>query len=369
MKVLMVAPKICTPWSEGRKKFFRDLCEETSRRWDVVALITIDAGERTELAVATEKYVSSGSWQHLLHIRSGFTAAVRKHQPDLVCHLPFGAFSGFRGIANIWSILFVERRCRRLKIPCCTLMYSLTSDANTRFHRYVLRNTYRNQHGASGRTIRFGVKLPAVDRARQLEQPRAIKNILFMAGMAEETDERLNYVLDVRGLRFLLKAGKRLQAEGFRLVVAVPLLRNSRLKEKLIADRDNNWDSDSIEYCEKLVLPDVYYRSHVFAFPYACEELQFVPTSIVEAMHYSVPTIVPRLDFLAQFYKPNEISLVYEKDCIDSFVEQLRRLDDQAFRSAHSATASEYIEREYNIKNSANDIEEIYRSCREPSRT
>jgi glycosyltransferase involved in cell wall biosynthesis len=325
-------------------------------------LITIDAGERSELPVVTEEYVSNSSWQHLLHIRSEFSDAVRKHQPGLVCHLPFGAFSGIRGLANIWSILYIERRCKRLKIPCCTLMYSLTSDANTRFHRYVLRNAYRNQHGSAGRTIRFGVKLPAVDRSPQIEPAHAKKNILFMAGMAEETDERLDYVLDVRGLRFLLKAGKRLQAEGYRLIVAIPLLKNSRLRERLIDDKDNHWDPASIEFCETLVFPDIYHRSHVFAFPYANEEVQFVPTSIVEAMHNAVPTILPKLNFLAQFYRPKETSLAYENKSVDSFIEQLGKLDSQEFRDALRASAIEYIAREYDIRNSANDIEEIYRA-------
>lgn len=361
MRVLMVAPKICTPWSEGRKKFFRDLCQETMKQWDVVAFITVDEGEQSELPVATEEYLSKNSRQHLIHIRSRLSHAIQTYQPDLVCHLPFGVFSGLRGLANIWSILFVERLCKRRKVPCCTLMYSLTSEANTRFHRYALRHVYLNQHGSAGRTVRFGVKLPDADQSYSRKESRAKKNILFMAGAAEENEERLNYTLDVRGLRFLLKAGAQLQVEGYRLIVAVPLLKNKVLREKLTADKDNHWDPDSIEYCESISIPEIYRRTHVFAFPYANEELQFVPTSIVEAMHFMVPVILPKLDFLAQFYRPGGKSLAYEKDNIESFIKQLKLIDDQGHLDELRAKAKTFVEREYDIRNSVTDIEEIYR--------
>ena len=362
MKVLMVAPKICTPWTEGRKKFFRDLCQETVERWDVVAFVTVDEGEDTELPVVTEEYISKNGWQHLANIRSNLAGAIRRHQPDLVCHLPFGVFSGLRGLANIWMISYVERLCRRLEIPCCTLMYSLTGEANKRFHRRTLRNVYFNQHALADRTVRFGVKLPEFDQSHSNDEPNSEKNILFMAGAADETEERLNYVLDVRGLRFLLKAGEKLQMEGYRLIVAIPLLKNKNLRERVIAHKDNHWNSGAIEYCEKLTFPDIYRRTHVFAFPYASEELQFVPTSIIEAMHFAVPVILPKLNFLEHFYRSDGRTLAYEKDSVESFIEQLKLIDNHNYLNDLITNAKSYIHREYDIGNSVTDVEEIYQT-------
>jgi glycosyltransferase involved in cell wall biosynthesis len=361
MKVLMVAPRICTPWSEGRKKFFRDLCNEAVDRWQLTALITVDAGEHSDLPMPATTFVSKHAWQHLTHIRLNLRDVIREHQPDLICYLPFGEFSGLRGLANIWSIWSVERICKRLGVASCTLMYALTSEANTRFHRYALRHAYFNQHGAAARTVRFGVRLPEADHRFAPGIVRHERNILFMAGVAEESDERLNHVLDTRGLRFLLKAAVRLQADGYRLIVAVPLLRNESLLKKLVQDADNCWDPNSIEYCADLTMPEIYLRTHVFAFPYATEELQFVPTSIVEAMHFSVPVIVPKLTFLAQFYKPESRALVYEKDNPESFVEQLRIIDDRERLITLCTTAKKYVDNEYDIRNSVTDIEAISR--------
>jgi len=363
MKVLMVAPRICTPWSEGRKKFFRDLCEEASNRWDIAALITLDSGEASDLPVPAFEHRCTRGWQHLTRIRFNLAEAIRQHQPDLVLHLPFGEFSGLRGLANVWAIRSVERICARVGVVCFTLMYALTSEAGTCYHRHALRKVYFNQHSAASRTVRFGVRLPEADQRFAAKPAQHEKNILFMAGMAEQTPERLEHVLSTRGLRFLLRAGERLQAEGYRLIVAIPLLRNQALLDSLRQYCDNRWPAEAIEYFAQLDLPEIYLRTHVFAFPYANEELQFVPTSIVEAMHYSVPVIVPKMKFLAQFYEPVAKALAYDKDDVESFLEQLRMLRDDTQLQSLCAAAKAYIDSEYDIRNSLSDIETAYESA------
>jgi len=356
----MLAPRICTPWSEGRKKFFRDLCDEANGRWDLAALITIDDGEKSELPIRATELTSKRAWQHLTQIRFGLQAAIRHFKPDLVCHLPFGEFAGLRGIANSWCIWSVERICRRNRVACCTLMYALTSQADSRVHRYVLRHAYFNQYSAAARKVRFGVRLPAADARFRSASVTGEKNILFMAGVAEENSERLDHVLDTRGLRFLLRSGAQLRSRGYRLIVAIPLLRNAALLEKLKSDSDNHWEPDAIEYCAELAKPEIYLRTHVFAFPYANEELQFVPTSIVEAMHYHVPVILPRLKFLRQFYEPSAKALVYDAGNTESFAAQLRCIESPDERARICADASQYVASEYDIRHSVTDIENLF---------
>lgn len=361
MKVLMVGPKICTPWSEGRKKFFRDLCQVTTERWDVLAFITVNEGETADLPVKTEEHICRSGSQHLIHIRRHLRHAIRMHQPDLVCHLPFGVFSGLRGLANIWSIRYVERLCRRQSIPCCTLMYSLTNDADTWFHRFALKNAYLNQHSAAQRTVRFGVNLPAIDPVFLAREASDEKCILFMSGEAVESDDSFKYVMDVRGLRLLLRAGEELQKRGYRLIVAVPFLQNKRLRRRVASSNDNYWAPGSIEYLDKISLPKIFDRARLFAFPYGNEEVQFVPTSIIEAMHFGVPVVLPKLNFLAPFYESEGRCLPYNSGDIGSFYDAIDAARDTDFLNSIRKQASKYIEEEYNILNSVNDLEQIYR--------
>lgn len=358
MKVLVVAPKICSPWSEGRKKFVRDFLLQAMERWSVHALITIDEGESTEIAAPYDVIEVSSGWEHIALMRRDLSACIDQVQPDLVCHFPFGAFSGVRGIANLWIINSVENLCRKKQVVCCTLMYSLTSEANRFFHNFFLRDVYFNQYIKSDRNVRFGVRLPATNA---INKNKNKKCLLFMAGMAEETCERLNYVLDVRGLRFLLKAGAQLQNLGFSLIVGVPLLKNEKLLAILKEDSDNTWVENNIDYLSVVSVPDIYENIGAFVFPYAQEEFQFVPTSIVEAMHYGVPVFLPNLKFLSPFYDGKEKSLVYKNNDIVSFITQINRFtSEDGLSEKLQIEAKKFIDKEYDINNTLIDVEDIY---------
>lgn len=365
MKVLLVAPRICTPWTEGRKKFVRDLCTHAGTSWQLCGLVTVDEGEAAALPREFEALTVTRRQDHLLLLVRNLEDAIRRHRPDLVCHFPFGAFGGLRGLANLWAIRRVARIARRAGVPCCTIMYSLTSEANGLLYRLLLRDVYFNQYSGHGKSIRFGVGLPA-PLASQYRDP-AGKTLLFMDGTAESGLERLDYVLDVRGLRLLLQAGRTLSEAGYKLVVAVPFLKDPTMLALLTDHPDNHWAKGQIRYLDEVRVPDIFTGITAFVFPYGQEERQFVPTSIVEAMYYGIPVVLPRLEFLAQFHLDTGRSLAHDPADAVSLVAQILRLQSApAEVEAICERARSFALAEYSIANSVADIEEISRRLRTP---
>ena len=358
MKVLIIAPRICTPWTEGRKKFVRDLISASAGRWQLCGLVTVDAGETTDLPQDFHTHVVSSRKDHLFFLIRNLKHAVEVHKPDLVCHFPFGAFTGARGAGNLWAISSIERTCRRMSVQCCTIMYSLTSEANTALHKFLLRNVYFNQYAAGRKGIRFGVRLAlSADEFHD----RNSRMLLFMSGAAEETAQSLEYVLKVRGLRYLLQAGAALSRLGYRLVIAVPLLRNSTILEQLASHGDNTWEPGRIEFRCEVRVPDVFRDVSAFVFPYGQEEKQFIPTSVVEAMHFGIPVVLPRLNFLEQFCTGPDKALVYQPGDLHSLIAQMTRLRDEPEHiESMRKLAAAYVKSEYDIMNTVADIEAIH---------
>jgi glycosyltransferase involved in cell wall biosynthesis len=358
MKVLIVAPRICTPWTEGRKKFVRDLLHAAAGRWQLCGLVTIDPGESTRLPQDFDTHVVSSTKQHLFYLTGNLPRAIAHHKPDLVCHFPFGTFSGLRGFGNLWAIASIARTCRKAGVRCCTIMYSLTAEANTALHRFLLKDVHFNQYLGGGNGIRFGVHLaPNTDDFHDTSS----RALLFMSGAAEATPESLDYVLDVRGLRYLLKAGAVLSRRQYRLVVAVPFLRDATMLERLRQHPDNQWESGRIEFRPEVALPEVFRGMSAFVFPYGQEEKQFVPTSIVEAMHFGIPVVLPRLNFLAQFHTGATKALVHEPRDVESLSAQILRLEDATGEvESLRRRAAGFVDTEYSIANSVSDIEALY---------
>tara|TARA_R110000772_G_scaffold15931_15_gene45791 strand:- start:131 stop:1225 length:1095 start_codon:yes stop_codon:yes gene_type:complete len=363
MKVLFVAPRICTPWTEGRKKFVLDLISQVENQWQLSGLVTIDAGEVTSVPDHFRVIEVAASKEHIFTLKNALPLAIEAHKPDMLCFFPFGVFEGLRGLANLWLIRSVERICAKNNLPCCTLMYSLTAEARGFFHRRLLKRVYFNQYTDSANSIRFGVKLPEFNLPAT--HSGSAKTLLFMSGEAGENMDRLAYVLDVRGLRLLLQSGKELAARGYQLIVAAPLLKNFDLLEALKSHTNNTWPRENISFQQEVRFPDIYLKAGVFVFPYAQEEMQFIPTSIVEAMYFGIPVLLPRLKFLRQFYEGQPKAMVYEPGSVSSLIDQIDSLQKNEQNMPDiRLKARHFIDHEYDIANTAVDIERAYRELK-----
>ncbi len=363
MKVLFVVPKLCAPWSEGRKKFVCDLIAASRDRWEVSILASHDELEEAAAFgdIPLMSLSSRYSFQHLTQLYWNLGRAIDRYQPELVCYFPFGAFGGIRSIANLLFIQQFSRVCQHRGLIDMTLMYSLTQEAASSWHTRVLEKTYRNQYSDHGRTIRFGVSLPAIPQmtnsgAAVVKEMNAPKRLLFMAGMAECNVERLDYAVAIRGLGLLLESGADLASRGFQLTVAIPLLRDKALLQRLKAAA-LDW-GESISFLAIATTPDIYREHDVFVFPYAREEMQFVPTSVVEAMHSGLPVLMPRLEFLRPFHSQEGVVASYEPGSAADLLKELERLlsSPQSYQ-AMVERGRTFIDFEYDIRASVEDIE------------
>lgn len=307
MRILLAGPKICTPWAEGRKRFVRDLCIELATDHDVYVATTIQRGESTDFGVPWQAAFATTGAGHLYRYHAGLAKALARWRPDLVCHVPIGAFHGKYRYGNQASLWLTERQCAHYNTPCFTLMYSIVKEASVAELQYWTSHLLVNQYTEGATRIRFGTSLPDTAPPR----PGDGRSLLFMAGMTERTFERLDHVLHLRGLTTLLQAGSTLAGAGFSLTIAVPLLADAEIRTALLKNPDNSWPNERLRLLNMVSIPEVYNGHDFFVFPYGRDEIQFVPNSVIEAMHYGIPTVLPRQPFLSPLINDGATAFSY----------------------------------------------------------
>ena len=356
MKLLLAAPKICTPWSEGRKRFIRDLSSSLTRDHEVRIVTTVQQGQTTEFAVPFDAEPVKYGPSHFVKMHSMLRKRLRLFRPDLVCHLPLGSFHGRFKWPNIWSMWCVDRICRRAHVPCFTLMYSVTGIASVEILRPWVRHLMLNQFlSGDQERIRFGVRFdpPQSSLDDLLHAPG--KRLLFMSGAWEKKQEIFQYVLSVRGLSTLLKAGRWLAPKGFRLTLAVPLLVDADFQKHLLALNDNHWPEGTLECIGEVSVPEIFSGKDFFVFPYAVDETQFIPTSVVEAMYYGLPSVLSDLSFLRKLSPAADTAFYFREGDAEVLAHTLlhvRRDDYLAVRE----NAARMIRLEMDIDGSCQDI-------------
>lgn len=310
MRILLAAPKICPPWTEGRKRFVRDLASGFSRHHEVHVVTTADPGEQPLFAAETTCVPASGGFAHLLGFHRALERCLRIWQPDWVCHLPIGSFHKHYRYGNLASLWLADRQCRIRGLSCLTVMYAIARESSAvKLARYV-KHLLANDETAGTRRIRFGMLLGDSDRPAPTTD-RDGKALLFMAGMSEPTTERLEHVLSVRGLGEVLRAGRWLAPAGYRLTLAVPLLESSMLRQRLLDHTDNAWPVSALEFKGIAAVPEIFSEHDFFVFPYGREETTFVPTSVIEAMNAGLACVLPERQFLSDLHDTGRTALSY----------------------------------------------------------
>lgn len=360
MRILLAGPKVCSPWTEGRKRFVRDLAESFAADHEVRVVTTTAPGECSNFAVPAISAVADGGARHLLSFHRLLGRTLDAWHPDLVVHLPTTSFHGRYRIGNTASMWLADRQCAQRGVACLTLMYAITREASVRALRPWVRHLLTNPYVHGGHPVRFGVALP------QSEVPPAgpPRELLFMAGMAEPTRERLRHVLEVRGLGVLLRAGAPLAEAGFRLTIAVPLLRDPLLRRLLMEWPGNAWPAAALRILGEARVPDVFIGMGCFVFPYGRDETQFVPTSVIEAMHAGVPVVLPRHPFLAPLWEDGWAAAFTPGDR-DDLVRVLLAMTERAGeRERQRQAAAAFVRQRMSIDGSCEDILALIRSLR-----
>jgi len=296
-RLLVVAPEICSPWTEGRKNLVRDLIDELSKEYELV-LLTSRHNNDTDLPDCRQL---TRHCRHplcaLFHIRSQLPKLIKTFQPDGVFHFPYGSFRSVRGPVNSWIIQSVEKVCLNSGVKCLTILYSADKrSALDKLSGKITNLVVGPGSEWEGKTLDLGINSGQWP-VRPERRPDS-NRLLFMAGMWQPNLERLEHVIQRRGLGLLLQAGKRLSDNGVRLTVACPLFSSPHLKNALLTHRLNTWPEEMIDLQPVVKVPDIYYAADLFIFPYQADIPVFRPTSVIEAMMAGTATVLSDKPFL-----------------------------------------------------------------------
>lgn len=283
MKWLFVAPEICAPFSEGRKRFVLDLAEQLAPDNELMLLSTRTRQGETAQGIISDYRACKTRIGHVLSPLARLPGMLRDFQPDVVCQFPYGTFRGIYWYGSTWSMSATDRLCQKHGLPCISLMYAIdettTPQALAGKVSCLAISERADWHGA---VVNVGVRHHhwPMPTGKSSAQP----TLLFMAGMWQPTLERLQHVLDTRGLRQLLLTGRLLAPHGIRLIVASPLLAAPELQSLLRNHPDNTWPNDQLVLRNLAQVPNIFWEADLFVFPYQGEITQFIPTSVIEAM-------------------------------------------------------------------------------------
>ena len=129
MRLLVVAPGLHPPWTEGRKNFLRDLLPLLQEQCRVHLLSTAGKdGVMSSLPGMGHESCAHSTVGVLAYSRlaSRLLRLISELRPDVVLHFPFGTFDGPRGLFNRYSIRSIHRTSARAGVPCLTILYSMT---------------------------------------------------------------------------------------------------------------------------------------------------------------------------------------------------------------------------------------------------
>jgi|GEM_PF-1558135 len=367
MKLLFVAPEICTPVTEGRKRFIIDLLEALSGADQVFLLTTRVAGQ--SLACSVPAWARECRWpaEHLLSIRMGLPKILRRLEPDAAFHFPYGTFHSVYGPANRWIIRAVDRMCGQSKVPCATVMYSI--DQPMTLER--LKTTAScvvpvTQSTNEALELPLGINASAWPSVPCKENA---STLLFMAGMWQAKRERVDHVLHLRGLGTLLRAGATLGRAGLRLVVASPVFENSGMKDYVLRHFLNRWPVGHLELRGAVKIPDVYQEAALYVFPYQHSIHQFTPTSVIEAMMAGTAVVISDLPFLRDLAQGGSMAYLFPPGNEEGLAEAvLKALADPEGCRVRSQKARTYAQSKWSILASAEKTRAIAQSLKTKGR-
>lgn len=355
MKLLIVAPDIAPSWTEGRKNFVRDLIEVLTRYVTVRLVTTGRKNEEWRAPCPDYRIVVRSRWQKLLALHRGLNKALADWGPDAVCHFPFGTFHGLRGLANLWSIRHIDYRSEKNGLRCLTVLYSVTKGSGQTLKKIARElvlepsGTWSDLHMAMG--INTSRALRVVPN--QHDKP----TILFMAGLQETRHHILRRVLNERGLEDIVEAGPFLEKAGVRLIVAIPLLMDKKLREELKRQfivRCPNLDLDLRFYVS---VPEIFAEVDLYLFPFKVELTQFVPTSILEAMAAGVPVVLSDLLMLSPLVNGGRTAYVHRRSDSNHLWEVIKSaLADENGRRDMAFRAREFVKAKWTIERSVEDL-------------
>lgn len=273
--ILFVAPGVSPPLTEGRKLFVTELAETLNDRGQPAAVLS-GAPVRSGVAAI---HASLRELQQRCASRAPVAAVVT---------FPYGTYRGIRAWANDWLIQRARVISAANGAPMIPLFYSCAGMGLDELDRRYGPAVIVGRHGGRSSLIHLGTR-----RALPSWQPSSgqLQRLLFLCGYQKATRTAWHDVLMRRGLIDLLRAGDALAHSGVRLTVAIPFLRDARMRGMLKDVAAKLCLRLSIEALGEVDPLALLAEHDAFAFPYREESSVFIPTSLLEALSLGIPTI------------------------------------------------------------------------------
>ena len=364
MHFLFVAPEICPPFTEGRKRFVADLTAELAVGHRVDLLTSQPTTQRDTLSPPATAPCCPHPAACLLRPLAALPSRLSGGRPDVVCQFPYGTFTGVRRFANTLFMRAVDTYCRAKGIPCVTVLYSIEGSLSpAAIARHVSCLALSQRPDWQGYRVDIGLGFDQwPPRPKRAAGPL---RILFLAGMWQRRAERLDHVLEVRGLRHILQAGEELSSHGFQATAASPLFEYPELRERVLSEPSNKWPAGTLTLLGTAPVPDVYYHADLFLFPYSSPILHFVPTSVLEAMAAGTPTVLADHPFLRTLAGVGEIAFFFDPSKQGDLERAvLAAARDPERLSLVASTAQKHVTKEWSLRRSAQQLLEVASAVR-----
>lgn len=366
MKILFIAPEICEPFTEGRKRLVIDLMTRMSGSDELFLLTTSNFGFSPFNFKLYKCTPVKRKPFHLISILFHLPLALRSINPDIVLNFPYGSFRKLYGYASMSYMFFVDKVSLLFHVPCITLLYSLDEFANDNLLDKIVSNLVLTDNKLwRGHKVSLGLDSSTWDITPGKIGPHTL---LFLAGMWQQTTSRVDHVLSVRGLSLLLKAGELLSQRDIRLVVASPLFKSSVCRNYLLNHPDNQWDKNKIILLSDVKIPNIFKGVDLFVFPYLKEINQFTPSSVVEAMLSGTGVVLTDVKFMDHLKKDcfgNKIAYTFPNNDHFKLAEVIvDALDNPSETHKISCDAKKHAVENFSIKRTVKELYDIIRTIK-----
>ncbi|MDL5030907.1 glycosyltransferase [Pelomonas sp. APW6] len=279
VRVVLLAPGVWEPLTEGRKLYVTDLAAQLRASGLQVEVLK---GDR-----------EAGGMRAILQcLRQLRQRCASPQRPDGVIVFPYGTFTGARRWANELLLRAAAAIGRLHGVPTVPLFYSCAGLSLDHIDRHFAPCLAVG--AAQGR-------ITAVELAisRRIQPWRVLQDtprrLLFLCGYQHPTEDALHGVLHERGLMDLLQAGDAIAGDGFELTVAIPFLRDAGMRARLQALVAQHCPRLTVHLMQSVDAGEVFSAFDAFVFPYHVNHAVFVPTSLLEAMTAGIPVVTADL--------------------------------------------------------------------------
>lgn len=364
MKILIAAPGIAPPWTEGRKNFVRDLLPELHAQTQIHLLttqVTTVASSKTRFPVPATVLPASNKAMQILLLHRHLAQLLPQINPDIVLHFPFGTFDGLRRWFNQYSLTAVHRIARRRQCPCLTILYSMTQGSLGQLTQKIPPLATAPTYNWHGLVVNPGIN---PEQFPLIPAPANNRTLLFMAGIQENSSRLLQNILFERGLIEIIEAGPQLAHHQFRLSIAIPLLRYPERRAELQSYLSRLAPALPVQMHTEVAPQQLLARHSIYLFPYRKNLRVFIPTSVVEAIAMGIPTLLSNLPMFTPLQDQNPpLCSFYEAENPAALVETALQMvhNWQAIRQ-QTAQAANHVRQFWSVHHAAQQILDILHS-------